>query len=149
MLWTCTTVHLAQLQDQEQHHHQQPPHLPLLQRHRHQEQQQHNRSYTRSSSNHFSSSHYGCCLMRVAACYGVKLDAVDLYNSASGTWSTFQLLLARHSLVATSFWEHGHLRGGQCWRRYSHCCHTLRRAAVGVIDIPINDSKRTWWRGAR
>ena len=39
--------------------------------------------------------------MRVTAGNGVS-NAVDLYNSASGTWSTAQLSVARHYLAATS-----------------------------------------------
>jgi hypothetical protein len=39
--------------------------------------------------------------MRVTAGHAV-FDAVDLYNSASGTWSTAQLSVARQHLCATS-----------------------------------------------
>jgi hypothetical protein len=38
--------------------------------------------------------------MRVTA--GEHFDAVDMYNSASGTWSTAQLSVARNSIAATS-----------------------------------------------
>ena len=38
--------------------------------------------------------------MRVTA--GGQSNAVDLYNSASGTWSTAQLSVARYELAATS-----------------------------------------------
>ncbi len=38
--------------------------------------------------------------MRVAS--GDVPNAVDLYNSASGTWSTAQLSVARYDLAATS-----------------------------------------------
>ena len=38
--------------------------------------------------------------MRVTA--GGPSNAVDLYNSASGTWSTGQLSVARYDLAATS-----------------------------------------------
>ncbi len=31
-----------------------------------------------------------------------KFNVVDLYNSASGTWSTAQLSIARRNLAATS-----------------------------------------------
>jgi hypothetical protein len=47
----------------------------------------------------------GCRLMRVTAGGGasvVVFNAVDLYNSASGTWSTAQLSVARYQLSATS-----------------------------------------------
>jgi hypothetical protein len=43
----------------------------------------------------------GCRLMRVTAGDG-SLNAVDLYNLASGTWSTAQLSVARSNLAATS-----------------------------------------------
>ncbi len=39
--------------------------------------------------------------MRVTAGGGYS-NAVDLYNSASGTWSTAQLSVARYILAATS-----------------------------------------------
>ena len=39
--------------------------------------------------------------MRVTAGNGGS-NAVDLYNSASGTWSTAQLSVARYGLAATS-----------------------------------------------
>ncbi len=39
--------------------------------------------------------------MRVTA-GGAVSNAVDLYNSASGTWSTAQLSVARSHLAATS-----------------------------------------------
>ena len=40
--------------------------------------------------------------MRVTAGYNEFSNAVDLYNSASGTWSTAQLSVARYGLAATS-----------------------------------------------
>ena len=40
--------------------------------------------------------------MRVTAGGGGVSNAVDLYNSASGTWSTAQLSVARFWLAATS-----------------------------------------------
>jgi hypothetical protein len=40
--------------------------------------------------------------MRVTAGLGIYSNAVDLYNSASGTWSTAQLSVARRSFAATS-----------------------------------------------
>ena len=39
--------------------------------------------------------------MRVTAGNGLS-NAVDLYNSTSGTWSTAQLSVARYELAATS-----------------------------------------------
>ena len=41
-----------------------------------------------------------CHLMRSTA--GANSDAVDLYNSATGAWSTAQLSMARHKLAAAS-----------------------------------------------
>ena len=41
-----------------------------------------------------------CRLMRATA--GAYSNAVDLYNSATGAWSTAQLSVARSSLAATS-----------------------------------------------
>ncbi len=41
--------------------------------------------------------------MRVTADdYGNSINAVDLYNSASGTWSTAQLSVVLNNLAATS-----------------------------------------------
>ena len=40
--------------------------------------------------------------MMVTAGAGNWINAVDLYNSTSGTWSTAQLSVARDSLAATS-----------------------------------------------
>ncbi len=40
--------------------------------------------------------------MRVTAGGYENSNAVDLYNSASGTWSTAQLSVARNYLAATS-----------------------------------------------
>ena len=43
--------------------------------------------------------------------YGYS-NAVDLYNSASGTWSTAQLSVARNGLAATSVGNVAILAGG-------------------------------------
>ena len=40
--------------------------------------------------------------MGVTAVNGQYSNVVDLYNSASGTWSIAQLSVARHGLAATS-----------------------------------------------
>jgi hypothetical protein len=42
-----------------------------------------------------------CCLTRATA-GGVASSAVDLYNSATGMWSTAQLSVARYNLAAVS-----------------------------------------------
>jgi len=51
--------------------------------------------------------------MGVTAGYGDS-NAVDLYNGASGTWSTAQLSVARDWSCCDICWERGHLRGGLC-----------------------------------
>ena len=43
-----------------------------------------------------------CRLMRNTAEANLLTNATDLYNSASGTWSTAQLFSARGGLAATS-----------------------------------------------
>jgi hypothetical protein len=48
-----------------------------------------------------SASATACCLTRAAA-GGVATNVVDLYNSATGTWSTAQLSVAREGLAAAS-----------------------------------------------
>jgi hypothetical protein len=52
----------------------------------------------------------GCRLMRVIA--GNPSNVVDLYNSASGTWSTAQLSVARKLLAATSVGNVAFFAGG-------------------------------------
>ncbi len=54
----------------------------------------------------------GCRLMRVSA-GGEHSNAVDLYNSASGTWSTAQLSVARCRLAATSVGNVAIFAGGE------------------------------------
>ncbi len=49
--------------------------------------------------------------MRVTA-GGGPYNAVDLYNSASGTWSTAQLSVARYHLAATSVGNVAFFAGG-------------------------------------
>ena len=49
--------------------------------------------------------------MRVTA-GGGDSNAVDLYNSASGTWSTAQLSVARYYIVATSVGNVAFFAGG-------------------------------------
>ena len=50
--------------------------------------------------------------MRVTAGGGGVSNAVDLYNSASGTWSTAQLSVARRYLAATSVGNVAFFAGG-------------------------------------
>ncbi len=49
--------------------------------------------------------------MRVTAGGGFS-NAVDLYNTASGTWSTAQLSVARYHLAATSVGNVAFFAGG-------------------------------------
>ena len=51
--------------------------------------------------------------MRVTAGYNEYSNAVDLYNSASGTWSTAQLSVARWGLAATSVGNVAFFAGGR------------------------------------
>jgi hypothetical protein len=53
----------------------------------------------------------GCRLMGVTA--GSSSNAVDLYNGASGTWSTAQLSVARYSFAATSVGNVAIFAGGK------------------------------------
>ena len=53
----------------------------------------------------------GCRLIRVTA--GADSNAVDLYNSASGTWSIAQLSVARGGLAATSVGNVAIFAGGK------------------------------------
>ena len=53
----------------------------------------------------------GCRFMTVTAGNG-RLNTVDLYNSASGTWSTAQLSVARGYLAATSVGNVAFFAGG-------------------------------------
>ena len=66
-----------------------------------------------------------CRLMGATAGGGVSSFAVDLYNSASGTWSTAQLSVARNALAATSAGNVAIFAGGQkgkFLRIVSVCC---------------------------
>ena len=68
--------------------------------------------------------------MRVTADNGGS-NAVDLYNSASGTWSTAQLSVARFHLAATSVGNVAIFAGGNG----GNCsfCVVLRRVCDGVV----------------
>ena len=71
--------------------------------------------------------------MRVTAGVGNsgRSNAVDLYNSASGTWSTAQLSEARYSLAATSVGNVAIFAAGSV----GNCslCVVRRRVCVGVV----------------
>ncbi len=62
----------------------------------------------------------GCRLIRVTAGYAGS-NAVDLYNSASGTWSTAQLSVARFALAATSVGNVAIFAGGKTPGNCSFC----------------------------
>ncbi len=71
-----------------------------------------------------------CCVCAAAGCrlIGVTAggslwvsDAVDLYNSVSGTWSTAQLSVSRPTLAATSVGNVAIFAGGY----KSNCSFTL------------------------
>ena len=51
----------------------------------------------------------------------VTAGAVDLYNSASGTWSTAQLSVARNQLAATSVGNVAIFAGGWISGNCSFC----------------------------
>ena len=73
--------------------------------------------------------------MRVTA-GGGSFNAVDLYNSASGTWSTAQLSVARHSLAATSVGNVAIFAGGQGGAPGNYgFCVVWRRVCVGVVVL--------------
>ena len=60
-----------------------------------------------------NSSATACFLMRAAAGPNTATDVVDLYNSATGTWSTAQLSLARWALAAASIGNLALFGGGR------------------------------------
>jgi hypothetical protein len=66
--------------------------------------------------------------MRVAA--GGYVDAVDIYDSASGTWSTARLSVSNFFLAATSVGNVAIFAGGT----NGNCsvCVVLQRVCVGV-----------------
>jgi hypothetical protein len=71
--------------------------------------------------------------MRVTAGNGLS-NAVDLYNSASGTWSTAQLSVAHYAYAATSVGNVAIFAGGFEWDRCNcSLCVVCRRVCVGVV----------------
>ena len=56
-------------------------------------------------------------------------DAVDLYNSASGTWSTAQLSVARYGLAATSAGNVAIFAGGELFAAWSNSVDLYSTAA--------------------
>jgi hypothetical protein len=55
----------------------------------------------------------------------------DLYNSASGTWSTAQLSVARSEHGATSVGNVAIFAGGYSWTGSSILCHLLDGCSWG------------------
>jgi hypothetical protein len=64
-------------------------------------------------------------------------DAVDLYNSASGTWSTARLSVARYALVATSVGNVVIFAGGELSAAFSNSvdlCVDEQKIAVNLYN---------------
>ena len=73
--------------------------------------------------------------MRVTAGYTYS-NAVDLYNTTSGTWSTAQLSVARYGLAATSVGNVAIFAGGQGGAPGNYgFCVVWRRVCVGVVVL--------------
>ena len=73
--------------------------------------------------------------MRVTAVFGLS-NAVDLYNSASGTWSTAQLSVKRNSLAATSVGNVAIFVGGLTSNSSSpFCVEGLLSYCAGVMRV--------------
>ena len=71
-----------------------------------------------------------CRLMR-GTVGGVLFDAVDMYNSASGTWSTARLSLARTDFAAASVGNVAIFAGGNAWAGISNSCPSLNGCSRG------------------
>ncbi len=84
-----------------------------------------------------------CRLMRVDAGRAEATNAVDLYNSASSSWSTAQLSAARYNLAATSVGNVAFFAGGSVSvynaggsvSGNSSFCVLCRRVAVGLVVV--------------
>ncbi len=80
-----------------------------------------------------------CFLMRGTA--GGYTDAVDVYNSATGEWSTARLSFARESLAATTvgnvaIFAGGHSGGELLWIEGGLLLRRLRaRARMCVLHV--------------
>ena len=73
--------------------------------------------------------------MRVTAGPGLS-NAVDLYNSASGTWSTAQLSVGRHRLAATSVGNVAFFAGGDA----GNCSFALCDGGFVLELLCLDDS---------
>ena len=62
---------------------------------------------------------------------GACLNAVDLYDSATGTWSTARLSVARSRLAATSVGNMALFAGGEIvWQGSSSRCVSFRQCSL-------------------
>ncbi len=76
-----------------------------------------------------------CRLTKVTADSGAMSKVVDLYNSASGTWSTAQLSVARWRLAATSVGNVAIFAGGQEGNSsFAYCVEGLLLALLFLGD---------------
>jgi hypothetical protein len=79
-----------------------------------------------------------CCVILFSA--GGPSDAVDVYKSATGTWSTAKLSVARGSLAATSVGMLSLIAGGEAagtlfcqGREFSFVCECVECDCVQLI----------------
>ena len=72
-----------------------------------------------------------CRLMRRVTAGGPRVIVADLYNSASGTWSTAQLSVARSGHAATSVGNVAIFAGGYSWTGDSNLCPLLNGCRGG------------------
>ncbi len=82
--------------------------------------------------------------MMATADYGYS-NAVDLYNSASGIWSTAQLSLARHFLCATSVGNVAIFGGGRVENRNPSNVYEMS-PSTSAVDL-YNSASFTWSTG--
>jgi hypothetical protein len=71
-----------------------------------------------------------CRLMWVTAAYQGTPNAVDLYDSATGTWSTAQLSVGRYNLAATSVGKVAIFAGGFGGNYFFRC---LLKNSCGIV----------------
>jgi hypothetical protein len=87
-----------------------------------------------------------CRLITVTAGGGGYSNAVDLYNSVSGTWSTAQLSAARFGLAATSVGNLAIFAGGEtsnfldlrCVIEGSSCCLRIMLVVGRVVVAAVS-----------
>ncbi len=73
--------------------------------------------------------------MRIIAVDGSRSKVVDLYNSASGTWSTAQLSVVRSNLAATSVGNLAIFAGGESGK----CSFALFYGGF-VLELCVKDA---------